>query len=314
MLHKHESTVPENLLEKLSREQAHLSQVLDCVIADLKQEHTGSSNMHLVEASVVLRKHLLAVRVAMQKYKDNAQAQDYIDQLNALRRDMATRLTMSASGIKDVALSEEFEHLCWQSLATGVLWLDSLREFSDSQPQSQSLAGEHWQRMRHPVDPEALAAQRLTYQLEDSSDIELDQMLYCSLARDPLTESELDNLADQAARWNKLDKISGMIMYGDGVFVQLFEGPRDAVADLWARLLRDKRHHGVTQLFHRTEVQERSCDGFHLQMVPREQLKAIIHEAKQEIVHGRKTVWAPAIERMDFLLSQTEWSCAPDKL
>jgi hypothetical protein len=138
-------------------------------------------------------------------------------------------------------------------------------------------------------------------------DFDVDQILYCSLASKPMDHEAIQRLTRSAAKLNRMDHITGMLMYADGVFVQLIEGPRGAVNELWARLLRDKRHYGVVQLFCRREVELRVCNGWDMHYVTRENLRSIIHEAKTDVVAGRKSAWAPAIERMDFLLTNDNW-------
>ncbi len=138
-------------------------------------------------------------------------------------------------------------------------------------------------------------------------DYELDQILYCSLLSEPMTQQEIEQLAARAANLNRMDHITGMLMHGDGVFVQLIEGPQAAVSHLWARILRDPRHMGVVQLYHRREVESRVCEGWGMQLVDRKAVQAMVHDARVEIVQGRKTAWAPAIERMDELLSHSDW-------
>jgi hypothetical protein len=140
-----------------------------------------------------------------------------------------------------------------------------------------------------------------------AQDFEIDQILYCSLMDEHMTESEIEPLAYTAANLNRMDHITGMLMYADGVFVQLIEGPRQAVNELWARLLRDKRHRGIVQLYYRREVEHRACEGWGMRYVQRQDLQALIHDAQAEVVAGRKSAWAPAIERMDFLLSESNW-------
>lgn len=138
-------------------------------------------------------------------------------------------------------------------------------------------------------------------------DFDLDQILYCSLLSEPMTLAAIEQLTSTAASLNRMDHITGMLMYADGVFVQLIEGPREAVNHLWARILQDKRHMGIVQLYHRCEVESRVCEGWGMQLVDRHTVQAMIHEARTEIVNGRKTAWAPAIERMDELLSHFDW-------
>jgi Sensors of blue-light using FAD len=138
-------------------------------------------------------------------------------------------------------------------------------------------------------------------------DFEIDQILYCSLIREPMDDAAIARMAQMAANLNRMDHITGMLMHADGVFVQLIEGPREAVNHLWARILLDKRHQGIVQLYHRREVESRACSGWDMRYVQKDDLRALIHEAKVEIVAGRKSAWAPAIERMDFLLNNTNW-------
>ena len=141
----------------------------------------------------------------------------------------------------------------------------------------------------------------------DASDFEIDQILYCSLLNAPMDEAAIKALTQHAANINRMDHITGMLMHADGVFVQLIEGPRQAVNHLWARLLRDTRHSAIVQLYHRREVESRACTGWDMRYVQRDDLRALIHEAKVEVTAGRKSAWAPAIERMDFLLTHSDW-------
>jgi hypothetical protein len=151
-------------------------------------------------------------------------------------------------------------------------------------------------------------AQRVEHgHAEASADFDIDQILYCSLMREPMDEAAIERLTQVAANLNRMDHITGMLMHADGVFVQLIEGPRAAINHLWARILNDKRHHAIVQLYHRREVESRACSGWDMRYVQRDDLRALIHEAKVEVVAGRKSAWAPAIERMDFLLSNTDW-------
>lgn len=65
---------------------------------------------------------------------------------------------------------------------------------------------------------------------------------YYSLAVQPFAADDLLQLAVEAARFNALDGINGILFYGDGHFAQIFEGVDDGVNDLLSRLSRDPRH------------------------------------------------------------------------
>jgi Sensors of blue-light using FAD len=140
-----------------------------------------------------------------------------------------------------------------------------------------------------------------------ANDFDVDQILYCSLLSEPMDDLGIEGLVHSAANLNRMDHITGMLMYADGVFVQLIEGPCEAVNHLWARLLHDKRHRGIVQLYRRREVEQRACANWDMRYVAKDDLRALIHEAKEEVTAGRKSAWAPAIERMDFLLSNSNW-------
>jgi hypothetical protein len=152
-----------------------------------------------------------------------------------------------------------------------------------------------------PIEQEAARANLLP-------EIEIDQILYCSLARQPMSGYDLKALSESVMPINRMDHITGLLMYSDGVFVQLIEGSPQAVHHLWSRLLRDPRHFGVVQLYHYRELEQRTCQDWDMKLVSFETLRGIIHEAKEELRSGKHSVWAPAIERMDFLLTSSQWA------
>lgn len=140
------------------------------------------------------------------------------------------------------------------------------------------------------------------------TDIEIDQILYCSLSREEMSDAALDAMLAGIVAINRMDHITGLLMYSEGVFVQLIEGPPQAVNHLWARLLRDQRHYGIVQLYHYRELEQRTCSFWEMKRVDISTLRGIIHRAQIETSAGTKSAWAHAIERMDFLLTPSNWS------
>ncbi len=78
-----------------------------------------------------------------------------------------------------------------------------------------------------------------------SNDEQLLSIIYVSSATRLLADDELERLLHAAREHNASAGITGLLLYGDGNFMQLIEGPAVAVADLYARIKRDPRHHLV---------------------------------------------------------------------
>ncbi len=81
------------------------------------------------------------------------------------------------------------------------------------------------------------------------------RLLYVSRATDPVGGAMEDILA-QAREFNPGSGLTGILCFGNGVFLQVIEGGRQAVNQLYARILRDPRHHEVVLLSYE-EILER---------------------------------------------------------
>jgi len=79
-------------------------------------------------------------------------------------------------------------------------------------------------------------------------DEDLLSILYVSSATRLMTDDELESLLQVSRRHNAAYDISGLLLYGDGSFMQLLEGPAAAVSEVYERIRRDARHHMVTTL------------------------------------------------------------------
>lgn len=73
-------------------------------------------------------------------------------------------------------------------------------------------------------------------------DVSVYQVLYRSQATNLLTEKELEHLLEQARSFNVKHHLTGILLYSDGCFVQLLEGPEREVRILYARIQQDARH------------------------------------------------------------------------
>lgn len=71
----------------------------------------------------------------------------------------------------------------------------------------------------------------------------LRQIIYVSAAIVPFSDRELAVLLEQSRVRNAATGLTGMLVYDQGSFLQVLEGSPAGIADLLARIERDRRHH-----------------------------------------------------------------------
>lgn len=82
-------------------------------------------------------------------------------------------------------------------------------------------------------------------QAVDLPDASVYQILYRSRATQPFSEIQLQELLAWSRAHNTSLLITGLLLYSDGRFVQVLEGPEAAVLALYARIQNDPRHSQV---------------------------------------------------------------------
>jgi hypothetical protein len=85
---------------------------------------------------------------------------------------------------------------------------------------------------------------------------QLFRMAYVSTASKSFDSAELREMLKESNRRNKEAGITGILLYKDGQFMQVLEGPGQAVAETFSRISKDPRHHGIMVLL-KGAVQER---------------------------------------------------------
>lgn len=68
------------------------------------------------------------------------------------------------------------------------------------------------------------------------------QLLYVSGASREMSERDLEEILHTSRANNRRNDITGMLMWADGVFIQILEGEADRVRRLVARIQGDPRH------------------------------------------------------------------------
>ncbi|MTI39238.1 BLUF domain-containing protein, partial [Fulvivirga lutimaris] len=71
-------------------------------------------------------------------------------------------------------------------------------------------------------------------------------LVYGSNAHHPMDEVELMKLLHQARIKNKENGITGLLIYSESKFIQVLEGEKEAVLNLFHQIREDARHHKVS--------------------------------------------------------------------
>jgi hypothetical protein len=77
-------------------------------------------------------------------------------------------------------------------------------------------------------------------------------MAYLSSASVPFSDGDLATLLLNSRATNGRLGVTGMLLYRDGQFLQVLEGPENAVRDRYARITADPRHRDVQRLLEDT--------------------------------------------------------------
>lgn len=70
-------------------------------------------------------------------------------------------------------------------------------------------------------------------------------LIYMSSAVKPMNSDALSALLEQSRKSNLKLGITGMLIYQKGTFLQMLEGEKPAIMDLYNKILDDQRHTGV---------------------------------------------------------------------
>jgi hypothetical protein len=86
------------------------------------------------------------------------------------------------------------------------------------------------------------------------------RLLYASRAVDP-DPALIESILAQSRQFNPSTGITGILVYGGGIFLQAIEGGREAVSELYGHIQKDARHKQVV-LLHYEEISERRFGGW----------------------------------------------------
>ena len=108
---------------------------------------------------------------------------------------------------------------------------------------------------------------------------------YLSQSKLDWTDEAIDELLERSKRKNATRKITGAMIYANGYFMQLIEGPQIAVDELYSAIEADPRHE-VLSLLHNQEIKDRHFSDWAMEYRDSDDLgeRALmtVHAAKQD--------------------------------
>ena len=75
------------------------------------------------------------------------------------------------------------------------------------------------------------------------------QLTYSSISRQGLKLEDFENILETAKEKNFVKNITGCLIYHNGYFVQILEGAKEDVVEIFEEIKNDNRHHTVQLLW-----------------------------------------------------------------
>ena len=107
----------------------------------------------------------------------------------------------------------------------------------------------------------------------------LETFVYCSRAAAGVDDVEVDRIIEWSQRSNVERHITGVLVFGSGVFFQWIEGPPAEVEKLITRLHGDPRHYDIVALDRSVEKRERLYPNWEMERVGADDIRAVLEEA-----------------------------------
>jgi Sensors of blue-light using FAD len=115
--------------------------------------------------------------------------------------------------------------------------------------------------------------------LGEAALVPLCHFVYCSRAAEGVDDAEVSRIVEAAQRNNLAHGITGVLVFGSGVFFQWIEGPAAEIQKLIATLHRDKRHHDIVSLSQSEEERERLYPNWDMEKVEAEDIRLVLQDA-----------------------------------
>lgn len=87
------------------------------------------------------------------------------------------------------------------------------------------------------------------------------RLIYASTASELVNHEMIEKILEVSRKNNPANGVTGVLCYGDNIFVQALEGGREQINNLYARLQQDPRHTKLILLDY-SEIEARQYSGW----------------------------------------------------
>ena len=116
-------------------------------------------------------------------------------------------------------------------------------------------------------------------------------LVYCSQISAGVENDDVEAIVATSRRCNPQLGITGILVFGSGIFFQWIEGPKDEVLGLIKRIEVDIRHEMMVILSTDEDIRERVFPTWDMELVGAEQIQEVLQDAL-ETAQDKKNVHA----------------------
>lgn len=117
---------------------------------------------------------------------------------------------------------------------------------------------------------------------EGQSGRSIHNLVYCSQASADMDDEVIASIIATARHHNPRLGITGLLVFGQGIFFQWLEGPRDNVTGLLARIAADTRHTNLVVLSQEDDIRDRLFPEWDMEWVEAADIREVLEDALQQ--------------------------------
>jgi hypothetical protein len=101
---------------------------------------------------------------------------------------------------------------------------------------------------------------------------------YVSTVAKEVKDEEIETLLENSSKKNNNHDVRGVLLYSEGNFLQVMEGDKKYVLDLYGKIERDPRHHNIIQVLGK-EIEQGAYDGYESDIITNDK------KHKEDLLH-----------------------------